>query len=395
MKKRILIFCDFYLPSLGGGGGMFAVANIVERFSDRYDFYVVAGNRNVRESNEPIANILEDEWNDIGSARVYFTSTKSLKSAKASQLFGHVRPDAVLLNSVFSTPTIRFLRARMQGAIPNVPVILAPCGELMPNALEIKSWKKRVYLTFARSIGLYRNLIWRASSVSEAKTIRTVFGKEATLKIAPDLTPRTILSDFDQRNKPKKFAGHAKFAFLARILPNKNLSFFLERLIALREGNIELDIIGPIEDRSYWEQCLAMIDKLPENTRVNIVGAVPNDEALRRLVDSHYFVLPTITENFGFVFLEAAAAGCPLLISDRTDWGKVQETGGGWILSLDEQGKWIEQINHCVRADQQTYDMHSRAARDFAVNWLADPAHEAATADLLKTAVNSEFVVST
>jgi glycosyltransferase involved in cell wall biosynthesis len=39
-----------------------------------------------------------------------------------------------------------------------------------------------------------------------------------------------------------------------------------------------------------------------------------------------FFVLPTIGENFGYVFLEALAAGCPLITSDRTPWTTLRKT---------------------------------------------------------------------
>ena len=368
---------------------MFAVANIVERFADRFDFYVVAGNRNARQSSERIAGVTENEWENIGSAKVFFTLTTSLNSTKLLRLFDESRPDVVFLNSVFSTPTIRFLRARKTGNFLGVPVIIAPCGELMPEALAIKSWKKRTFLIYARGAGLYRGLIWRASFESERKSIKAVFGEKVEVRIAADLTPKTILPDFDASLKPEKRPGHSKFVFLARVVRNKNLHFFLERLRDIHEGKIEVELIGPIEDKQYWDECLRLIGKLPANIRVTSIGAVNNAEALRRLTNAHFFVLPTLTENFGFVFIEALAAGCPLLISERTDWGRVEDAEAGWILRLENRDAWRERIVQCISLDQHEYNNISAAARKLALNWFNEPGHEAATAELLEEAVGS------
>ena len=41
MKPKILVFCDFYLPGFKSGGGMWTVVNLVDRFHDRFDFFIV------------------------------------------------------------------------------------------------------------------------------------------------------------------------------------------------------------------------------------------------------------------------------------------------------------------------------------------------------------------
>ena len=41
MKQRVMIFCDFYLPSYKSGGGMRTIVNMVERFYKNYDFWII------------------------------------------------------------------------------------------------------------------------------------------------------------------------------------------------------------------------------------------------------------------------------------------------------------------------------------------------------------------
>ncbi|NMS37391.1 glycosyltransferase, partial [Vibrio parahaemolyticus] len=109
--------------------------------------------------------------------------------------------------------------------------------------------------------------------------------------------------------------------------------YFLERLRGIRNGDVRFVIIGPLEDREYLEECREIITGLPHNVRVEMTGAFErHDDALRRLSECHFFVLPTLNENFGYVFVEAMAAGCPMLISENTVWESAAKAGAAKIL---------------------------------------------------------------
>jgi len=366
---------------------MWAVANIVERFSDRYDFFVVAGNRNERGKTEKVSGVVERAWNVVGSAQAYYLDPAELNGEIIRQRFDEVRPDLVFLNSVFSTSTIRYLQARKKGEFGAVHSVIAPCGELLPGALAIKPWKKRLFLAYARTMALYHGLIWRASFESESESIRKVFGLEPRIRIAADLTPRTILPKFRPADKPVKHPGNVKLIFLSRIDRKKNLHFLLERLHGLSDGSVELEIIGPVDDRRYWTECRSIIEKLPPNISVSMLGAMDNASALERLSKAHFFVLPTLSENFGYVCIEALSAGCPLIISDRTDWNWVEGAGAGWAIPLEDRSAWSGRLLEVVAQTRGDYARMSSDARNIAVKWLEEPKLEAATAELFDFAI--------
>jgi glycosyltransferase involved in cell wall biosynthesis len=388
MKPRILVFCDYYLPGIKGGGGMWAVKNIVERFHDVYDFFVVTRNHDGRDDLTPYTTVRTDSWNDVGKAKVIYLTSKQITSRRLGHIVNEIKPDTVFLNSVFSTPVVRFLVARKRGLFLNIPVILASCGELSAMTLKMKRVKKAAYLTLAKAFGLYNGLIWRASFAEEKAEIEGVFGSGCEIHLAPDLTPKAILPNYKQSDKPPKSPGNVKFIFVSRIARKKNLLYFLEILWKCKTGKIELEIVGSTENASYWNECRGAISRLGENVAISISGAVSNAEALARLSDSHFFVLPTLNENFGYVCIEALAAGCPLMLSDQTIWHGLEQRGLGWNLPLNSEHGWIEAVESAVRMDNDQFETMSRNARHFANEWLADTSIEEATADLLRTAVS-------
>ena len=390
--KKILVFCDYYRPSLNAGGGMWTVANLVDRFCDRYEFHIVTRNYDSPGDTTPYTSVNTGEWNDLGNAKVYYAASSDLTSAKCAALANDIRPDVVYLNSVFSTPVVKFLIARQKHLTPDVAVILAPCGELSEGALQSKSLKKKLYLTYAKSKELYQNVMWKATTELEANEIKRVFGSHLSPMLAPDLTPLTILPEFDVAQKPLKRHGAAHFIFLSRIVPKKNLAYILRVFGQVKVGEIVLDIVGPIEDKTYWRECERLIKMLPSNVTVNVVGGIDYATGLRKLVESHFFVLPTLNENFGYVFIESLAAGTPILISDQTVWGAVADEKAGWVNSLAEEHRWLDTINECLDMNQAEFTQTSNRARSFAVNWLANSEYENATAKVLDSAIHTNSV---
>ena len=384
-----MVFCDFYLPGYKSGGGMWTVVNIVKRFSSKYDFFIVTRNYDSVGDTKPYDTVKTGEWNALGNEQVYYFSKGKLPARKAADLVNDVSPDLVFLNSAFSQPVIRYLTARAKHMIAAIPTILAPCGELSKGALGVKPIKKKLYLKYASLAGLYRGLIWKASSDAERDEISSVFGFAEKIAIAPDLVPREILPGYDQRQKPFKQKGSVRFVFMSRIVPKKNLHFFLECLREVREGQITFDVIGPVEDHRYWERCSTIIAALGPNITVNVVGPLSQGEALDRVFSSHIFAMPSLNENFGYVFIESLAAGCPLLISDQTMWGDIEARNAGWAIPLGRKDLYVQRIKDCVDMDDAEFRGMSATARSLALEWLADPATDNATASLFEESLTT------
>jgi glycosyltransferase involved in cell wall biosynthesis len=368
-KKRILIFCDFYLPSKGAGGGVSILANIVEQLSDYYEFFVVTRNQDSRSDKRPFTNIVSDTWTTYEKANVYYFSYGNLNSTVVNKAVEYAKPDLAFVNSVFCSPSVLFFWQRWKGKFPGIPVVISPCGELMAESLVRKRLKKSLFLVIARLSGLYRSTVWRASSQREVESIRKVFGRNTNIQIAPEIISQDTFASFDIGKKPIKEPGAAGFVYVARILPGKNLLFLLEILSKVTNGTVNLTIVGPVEDLKYWAECESLIARLPVNVRVECTGLQRNSAVLEHLRNSHFFVLPTLTENFGYSLLEALAAGCPLLISDRTDWNDVNSRSAGWSIPLEDRDEWLSTIDACIRMEDGEYRSMANNARTFAETW--------------------------
>ncbi|MEZ5425532.1 MAG: glycosyltransferase family 4 protein [Pyrinomonadaceae bacterium] len=381
-KPKILVVCDYYLPGYKSGGGMRTIVNMVDRLRDRFDFWIITRDHDGKLDKEQYRDVEIDAWNDVRGARVFYLSKPNIGLRKLRSLVLEVEPDAIYANSFFSTLAIFALKLRKLKLITKVPIVIAPCGELTDGALKIKSGKKRAFLKISGLSGLYNDVIWKASSELEKEEILRVKGKGGRIFIAPDLPPKILLEDFCPEKKPEKISGEARFVFLSRFMPKKNFKWLLENFPETG-ARLTIDIYGPLEDRNYWEECQRIIEKFPPNISIKARDSIPYEQVCEKLLEYHFFILPTLSENFGHVFLEALAAGCPLVISDRTPWLGLEKKGIGWDLSLEEPEKWAEVIKKCLEMNAGDYVRLSGKARSFALVWLADEKVERDTVEVL------------
>jgi glycosyltransferase involved in cell wall biosynthesis len=381
-KPRILIFCDFYLPGYKSGGGMRTLVNMVDRLGEKFDFRIVTRDHDGKTDKTQYKNVKINDWNEVGNARVYYLSRDNIKLKAVKALIEETEPKSIYVNSFFSTLTVFVLLLRKLRQMPNLEIIVAPEGELAQGALALKKNKKQLYLKFARALGLYENIIWKATADFEKAEIEKIKGKSGRIFIAPNMPPKQIFPEFDLNNKPYKKTGELNAVYLSRLHPIKNLKFLLEMLPAI-EDKVYLDIFGPVDNHQYVEECAELIKKLPANLNVRMKGEVSHENVMKTLEKYNFFVLPTQGESFGHIIAEALASGCPLIISDRTPWINLEEKGIGWDLPLDNKIKWLDTLRYCINLDNDSYSKLAINARNYLNQWLADTKIEKATEDVL------------
>ena len=174
--------------------------------------------------------------------------------------------------SFFAPMSLRILLARRLGALNDTPIVLAPRGELSTGALGLKAVKKRSFLRLAHRTGLYRDVIFHASTEHEsAEILRAIDGAAA-----PRVARNPITVDPTTRAACVKAPGAVRFVFLSRIARKKNLHIAIELLRSLK-GSVEFDIYGPVIDAAYWRECQSAIGTMPDNVTVHYRGAVAHE----------------------------------------------------------------------------------------------------------------------
>ncbi len=390
MRPRIFAVADWYLPGYKAGGALTAISNLIELVGDEFDFCVFTRDRDSTDEL-PYSMVPVDRWVTVGKARVFYTSDISMKNLR--RRIREVEPQIIYLNSFFSRLTVKTLLLRRMGLLPEAAVVLAPRGEFSPGALKLKPYRKWLYRKLMIPAGLYRDLIWQASSELEKEHIRgsatrNGSGDDLGILVAPDVPAPGLASLPYSPQRPRKEPGTVRFVFLSRITPKKNLHFALE-LLGSADGEIQLDMYGPIDDQDYWEACQEQIRRLPNSIRVSYKGPIPQQQVLEVFAKYHFQLLPTLGENFGYVIIEGLAAGCPILVSDQTPWRELSKKRAGWDLPLKDRGEWRQAIQRCVEMDQNTYEPLSLAARSYFEEWMSSSVYRQGAIELFQRALGA------
>lgn len=375
MKPVVLTFTGHYLPGYKAGGPIRTIASMVDQLGDEFDFYIVAMDRDLGDE-APFPDIEANCWTEKGKAHVFYRSPGAPGWRALCDSLRILPVDLIYLNSLFSRDfTLRPLLSWRWGKLPSVPLLLAPRGELSTGALTIRPTKKRAFLRVAQAVGLYRGVVFQASSDHEAADIRRELG-ERNIIVALDLS---------QRGEPlrdRDFSGVTheplRAVCLSRISPNKNLLGALEMLKHLAVP-LTFDIYGVIEDKEYWASCERAIATLPDHVSARFQRALRPEEVESVLAEYDFFLFPTLGENYGHVIREALSAGLPTLISDQTPWRDLAERNAGAALPLhDPQAfvAWIEafaklggeQRQAMRRAAHERGNDEAKAARDQQAN---------------------------
>lgn len=359
--KRVFVVSDWYPPAYKAGGAMISLSRVIERMKAQVDFSIFTRDRDIHET-EPFADFPQNEWMTQSGARIFYASPDKINAQGLLKAIQEVQPELVYLNSYFSAMTRAVLKLRRQGYLPNVRIILAPQGEFSLGALAQKRLKKATYITLTRALGLHDDILWHASGEPEKMDIQREIGEDTPVVVAPPDIPK-VPPDV-MHDRPRKHPGTARFAFISRISPKKNLFGALEMLGKIR-GEATYTVYGPKEDPTYWQRCQTAINALPPNVCVNVAGPIPPSEVRERLAREQFFLFPTLGENFGHVIVEALSAGLPVLLSDQTPWLDLDPRHAGWVIPLADEAQWAERIQACIDMDGDAYAAASQAAIDY------------------------------
>ena len=312
MNHLIVPIGSFYPAQLGGPSNtMFWHCREFAKLNYRVD--VITTSRGI--SNDYPKNI----WVEVDGINVIYCSTYSRWIYHCIK--GINQDSIVHLNSIFYWPSIV---AYIIAAKATAEVFWSVRGELMSAALSRGKLKKRFFL-FVFLKPLTRMVNFHATSSDENKVIKSFFPKNNIIK-----HPNYIQLGQGLKKEKKK----RQILFLGRLDPIKNIEFLLKEFASAKfEESVELVIAGS-DNNSYAKKLKSLVAELKIGN-VSFKGEVKGEKKARLLEQSSLLVLPSLSENFGNVVIEALAVGTPVAASHNTPWHCLQEHESGFFLPLE------------------------------------------------------------
>jgi glycosyltransferase involved in cell wall biosynthesis len=331
---------------------------------NNYEVRIFTSNRDFG-SKEAYPNIQTDQWLVQDGVYIFYASQQQLSWKVVINQIKTLCPDYVYVNSLFSRYFAVYpLLMKRFGSI-KARIILAPRGMLKDTALRFKPGKKKLFLWLFKIFKFPTLIQFHATDTAEAEDITTCFGGAADITLISNF-PGVQKKFVEPGEKDKK---SLKMIFIGRIHPIKNLFFLLECLRKI-STNIQLTIVGTLEDEQYWQRCNELIKKFPNNITVSFVGDVNHSMLEKMLYDHHVFVLPTLGENFGHAIFEALAAGRPALISNQTPWKNLVIQNAGWDLSLNDATVFVNTIEQIAAMTREELLVWCKGAWQLCYNFI-------------------------
>lgn len=357
MRKKVLVFIDWFYPAYKAGGPIKSVYNIVQALGKSIDFLIVTSN--LDSDGQPI-DVITNHETTFQACNVIYLDKASLNDEVYRRIFSEYKPDIIYYNSLFSK-SFTITPYKLLKKEQKVKHILAPRGMLGKEALAIKPLKKWIFLKVSKYFLFNNQLVWHASTPQEKKEIKDQYGKSTKCFVAQNLS-----SEIKQRSMEnhQKKAGSLRLVFLSRISRKKNLRFALDLMQSIsEESGLTMDIYGPQEEEKYWSACEEVINR---DKRINYKRVLKPQEIGTKLQEYDFLILPSVHENYGHVIVESVLAGVPVIIGTNTPWRNLSNEGIGYDLDLKNQKEWQVKIRKLILLRKDSYESYVRSCFLFA-----------------------------
>jgi glycosyltransferase involved in cell wall biosynthesis len=301
---RLLHVVPTYLPATRYGGPIYAVHGLCRALAKRGHQVDVFTTNVDGDGESPVALDTPVDLDGVSvryfpSAfrRVYFSPR--MRAALDGEIANY---DVVHLHSVFLWPTYAAARAAERR---RVPYVISPRGMLVPELISRKSaFAKRLWMraferrTFARAAGIHftAQTEWN-DAARTAMPLPTPFivpnGIDLPAASATPRLPDTLLA-------------------LGRINWKKGLDRLLDAVQAVPDVKV---VIAGNDEENLTPQLRAQAERNGIAGRVEFRGPVAGAEKEELLATATALVLPSLSENFGNVVLEAMAASMPVIVT--------------------------------------------------------------------------------
>ena len=383
-KRRIVLIVPYYRPGFRSGGPTASVEAMMAQIGHEFVWEIVTADRDEGEHSR-YAGIPPDGRSTQGGVEIRYLPPGFERLVGLTRLLRRGDYDLLYLNDLFQPcwglwPLVLHRSGRLRGR----PVLVAPRNQLSAAALGLKPRKKRLFLHVARWLGLWDGVLWHATRLQERDEIVQMTNTNATVWVAPEFPNANVLGV--KRGPVRPAGGPLRVVFFSRISPMKNL----EVALSVLEGMpfpVHFDIAGPVDDAAYWARVQRMIRDLPGRISVRYLGAVEPAQVHSLLGAYDALLLPTRGENFGHVILEALAAGCPPIISDRTPWKDLDEKKCGWVVALEDVDGFRTAIEQLNAMPEERLNEVRAAARRYAQAYAVNPKIRVANLEMFRGAM--------
>ena len=299
---------NYEFPPMGGGAGR-ATYNIARQLALLgHDVDVLTSRANGEKACEETGGvtihrvpIIRENIHECGFfgafVYVFFAYFKLIKLIETK--------DYDILHYFFGLPT--GLLAVLPARHKHIPFVVSLRGSDVP-----------FYDPFNKHLSLAHQLlkpvtqsIWRRANhvVALSESLRST-----ALKTSPkekiDVIENGIDSEIFHAKRNRRVDKSFKMILVSRLIERKGIQYVIAAMSGLADADISLTVVGV---GKYEKKLKKMCEECGLQSVVHFYGYCPNEKLPSLYHESDVFILTSLAESFGIVFLEAMASGLPVI----------------------------------------------------------------------------------
>jgi glycosyltransferase involved in cell wall biosynthesis len=258
--------------------------------------------------------------------------------------------DIVYLSAIWNYPTAvtaHYCRKYKK------PYVIAPRGIFYPYTFNKKVWKKWPYYQLITKRDLENASFIHYTTLDEFERGHSFLGIKNNRTI---IVPNGIdLSEFNNlppkenfRNKYPILKDKKVILFLSRLDWKKGLDVLAKAygLLSKKRNDVYLVIVGDGPE-NFKNQVKIWFKNEGVFEKTLFTGMFTGREKLEAYTGSDIFVLPSHSESFGMVVIEAMACGVPTIVSDGVGlYQEIKDSQSGIIFPCGDATKLAESMNN-------------------------------------------------
>jgi len=232
----------------------------------------------------------------------------------------------------------------------NIPVVWSPHGMITPWAMNNKKWKKLIGWWLYQRWDLAKAALLHATAESEVADIRRMGLKNKVVVVPLGVRSEPLnTSTFAKATVDRKDIRKEEkvLLFVSRVQKKKGLVNLVRAWAELpskvRNG-WKVRIVGP-DQENHTAELKSLCSGLDVRNDFEFVGPKYDDELKHEYASADLFVLPTHSENFGSVVIEALAHGVPVITTKGTPWYELEGYADSQLTTRNARlkcGWWID-----------------------------------------------------
>jgi len=312
---RILHVVPSYIPAFRYGGPIKSVHGLCKGLAELgHDVHVFTTNVDGPcDSDVPLGVPV-----DIDGVKVWYFPSKRLRRLYWSPPMARALAektshfDLLHLHSIFLWPTWAAARVARR---EQIPYLIAPRGMLVKDLVNRKSrWLKTAWLTFIERCNLERSAGIHVTSRLEEDDARQFGFRISAVYSVPNGIDidEEVSGTLSPTLQQLLDCQQSYILYLGRINWKKGLDRLIPALHYIPGAHL---VLAGNDEENYRPILDALAETCNVRDRITFTGPVQGADKAALLQHAAIVVLPSYSENFGNVVLEAMAVGCPVVVT--------------------------------------------------------------------------------